>query len=149
MSEQHRSGAQTTQVVVVVSGNYGRPLVEAAEVLVGPLELAVVEIPCMEDSQQLRGRVDRAVAAAAGGARRVLLLTDLCGSTPFNACVQLTRQRQGWETLTGINLPMLMKLATADRTQHPRQLALALQDTARRSFRLAEGPRSEEDQGGD
>ena len=131
INEQRR----TTKIVVVVNGSYGEALVEAAEVVVGGLGLEVVEVPCLEESSDRRefiaGRIRRS-----GGPGDVLLLTDLLGSTPANVCLSLVINNEGWEVLTGLNLPMLMKLATCDPTSRAADLARQLCDSSQRCCRL-------------
>jgi mannose PTS system EIIA component len=111
-------------------------LVSAAETIVGNLD-DVVSVPTelREDPFSIQHRVAEAVAAADRGGG-VLILTDLHGSTPANACIaQLGRH--GVEVLFGVNLPMLIKLSTCDRQSlRPQQLGELLRDTGRRSIRL-------------
>jgi mannose PTS system EIIA component len=133
------SGATTPEVgvVVVTHGCVCGDLVSSAEDIVG--ELAdVVSVPtdAREDSPSIQRRVAEAVDAADHGVG-VLILTDLHGSTPANACVaQLGRQ--GVEVLFGVNLPMLIKLSTCDRRSlRPQQLGELLRETGRRSIRLS------------
>ena len=131
-----RSGDGEVGVVVVTHGCACGDLVAAAEAIVGGLP-DVVSVPTdpREDPLAIQQRVSAAVAAADRG-QGVLILTDLHGSTPANACIaQLGRRNV--EVLFGINLPMLIKLSTCDRRSlGPQQLGELLRDTGRRSIRL-------------
>ncbi|HWE26942.1 MAG TPA: PTS fructose transporter subunit IIA, partial [Polyangia bacterium] len=71
----------------------------------------------------------------------VLFLTDLEGSTPYNLCCKKCGGRS--VVLTGMNLPMLFKLATAKRDQSALTLAEELQATGVKSIHIhsAMGPR--------
>jgi PTS system mannose-specific IIA component len=123
-------------VVVVTHGCACGDLVAAAESIVGDLP-DVVSVPTdtREDSPTIQRRVTAAVTAADQGVG-VLILTDLHGSTPANACLAQVGLR-GVEVLFGVNLPMLIKLSTCDRRAlRPKQLGELLRDTGRRSIRL-------------
>ena len=41
----------------------------------------------------------------------ILILTDLIGSTPFNIAAQLNSEQSSSKLVSGLNLPMLLKLA--------------------------------------
>jgi PTS system mannose-specific IIA component len=123
-------------VVVVTHGCVCGDLVSAAEAIVGSLP-DVVSVPtdAAEQAPVIQRRVAEAVAAADCGGG-VLILTDLHGSTPANACIAQL-ERHDVEVLFGINLPMLIKLSTCDRRSlRPQQLGELLRDTGRRSIRL-------------
>lgn len=123
-------------VVVVTHGCVCGDLVSAAEDIVGSLgDVVSVPTDLGEAPPVIQRRVSAAVAAADRGGG-VLILTDLHGSTPANACIaQLGRH--GVEVLFGVNLPMLIKLSTCDRRAlRPQQLGELLRDTGRRSIRL-------------
>jgi len=125
--------AVDTGILVVVHGDYGDPLVAAAEALVGPLGLHVTTVCPEADPAVVRRRVARGIERQDRGGG-VLVLTDLCGSTPANVCQQLVGARADCEMLTGLNLPMLLKLATCDRKAGARQLAVELEQSSRRSI---------------
>jgi mannose PTS system EIIA component len=125
-----------TAVVLVVNGDYGRDLVETAEVLVGGLDVHVVETVCHANADDLRRRVRHQVLDMVGQTESVLLVTDLCGSTPANVCLELLLKHPGWELLTGLNLPMLLKLATCDRSARAQEMAQQLGATAAASIKL-------------
>ncbi len=125
-----------TGVVLIVHEHYGAPLLDAARALVGELDVKLVEAPLEEPVEQLRGRVLQ-VAAAVDSGGGVLLLTDLCGSTPANCCLHVLATHPGSEMVAGLNLPMLIKLSTCDRSRPPAELAEELARTAQRSIQKA------------
>lgn len=121
---------------MVVCGEYGRDMVETAEVMVGSLDVKVVESGCHLGGGEIRERVRQAVERATHGQKQVLLVTDLCGSTQANVCMEFLSHHRGWEMVTGLNLPMLMKLATCDRTLSPGALAQRLRSTGGEAIKL-------------
>jgi PTS system mannose-specific IIA component len=120
-------------VLVVVHGDYGGPLVAAAEAIVGPLDVGITSVCPEGDPEDVRRRIVLGIRRHDRG-RGVLLLTDLCGSTPANICQLVLAEREDCEMLTGLNLPMLLKLSTCDRTRDARALAKELEVSSRRSI---------------
>jgi mannose PTS system EIIA component len=144
-SEDFSGEARTVQiaqlgavgVVLVTHGKVGEEMVRAVEKIVGSFSgVATVAFKQGEPPESLSTRVEKAARSVdAGGG--VLFLTDLHGATPSNVCTSLLGLVQAGETLCGLNLPMLLKLATADRSTGPHALAEALQETGRRSIRAS------------
>jgi len=123
-------------VLVVTHGCVCGDLVAAAEDIVGVLpDVRSVPTDLGETPPAIQRRVAEAVESADQGGG-VLILTDLHGSTPANACIAQIG-RHGVEVLFGVNLPMLIKLSTCDRRAlTSQQLGELLRDTGRRSIRL-------------
>ena len=106
-------------VVVVTHGQLATELVNSAEMIVGDLpHFASVAIGWHEDVDHAREEIGRAierVQVSAGrtdgveGPAPVLVLTDMFGGTPANLAV--TFVSPDVEVITGVNLPMLIKLA--------------------------------------
>lgn len=107
-------------IVVAAHGSLGAELVRTAERVVGPLPqctvLGVEDIG--EDDMQTRFLAAIAQVDSGDG---VLILTDMFGGTPANLGLSMLSDKI--EVLTGVNLPMLIKLATCRDTK--------LSDTAR------------------
>jgi mannose PTS system EIIA component len=124
-------------VVVVTHGRAADAMVAAARALLGRIPAVTTVcapvgtgmIPLVEKISQACDEVDQGVG--------VLLLVDVHGSTPFHAAMSMLDGTRPAEVLCGVNLPMLIKLATTDRTQGPPVIvAEELRDSARRSIRL-------------
>jgi PTS system mannose-specific IIA component len=97
-------------VVVVTHGQLATELLNATETIVGDLpQFAAVSIGWHEDTEDARGEIEQAVARVRQD-RGVLILTDMFGGTPSN--LALTFLGDGVEVITGVNLPMLIKLAS-------------------------------------
>jgi PTS system mannose-specific IIA component len=97
-------------VVVVTHGQLATELVNAAETIVGDLPgFAAVSIGWHEDTEDARHEIEQAVMRVDKGAG-VLILTDMFGGTPSNLAMSFLVQGKV-EVITGVNLPMLIKLA--------------------------------------
>jgi PTS system mannose-specific IIA component len=124
-------------VVVVTHGTSGACLIEAANSIVGQLSAAAAVSVSMESAFDdiVRG-VEQACDAVDHGAG-VVILTDIHGSSPFHACMAMLDGTRAVEIVCGVNLPMLIKLATVDRRElRPGEMAELLRDVGRRSIRL-------------
>ena len=96
-------------VVVVTHGQLATELLNAAETIVGELpRFTAVSIGWHEDTEDARSEIADAVARVNGDAG-VLVLTDMFGGTPSNLAMTFLGDRV--EVITGVNLPMLIKLA--------------------------------------
>ena len=97
-------------VVVVTHGQLARELLNAAETIVGDLpRFTAVSIGWHEDTLDARAEIEQAVGRVQQG-DGVLILTDMFGGTPSNLAMTFLDQDHV-EVITGVNLPMLIKLA--------------------------------------
>lgn len=97
-------------VVVVTHGQLATELVNAAETIVGDLpHVVAVSIGWHEDVQDARQEIADAVASVSG-TEGVIIVTDMFGGTPANLGITFLEAGRV-EVVTGINLPMLIKLA--------------------------------------
>jgi mannose PTS system EIIA component len=97
-------------IVVVTHGQLATELLNAAETIVGDLpRFTAVSIGWHEDTQDARDEIAAAIGRVQQG-QGVLILTDMFGGTPSNLAMTFLGQ-QDVEVITGVNLPMLIKLA--------------------------------------
>ncbi len=97
-------------VVVVTHGQLARELLNAAEAIVGDVpRFTAVSIGWHEDTQDAREEIAQAIARVQQE-DGVLILTDMFGGTPANLAMTFLGEDKV-EVITGVNLPMLIKLA--------------------------------------
>jgi PTS system mannose-specific IIA component len=109
-------------LVVATHGNLAEELLRTAEGIVGKLEQCeAVSVGSSSSMEDARSRLADAVHRVDSG-DGVLVLTDMFGGTPAN--LALTFLDEKLEVVTGVNLPMILKLSTA------RADSLALQAAA-------------------
>jgi mannose PTS system EIIA component len=98
-------------VVVVTHGQLATELLNAAEMIVGDLpHFAAVSIGWHDEVNDARDDIAQAIERVRGDAG-VLLLTDMFGGTPSNLGLTFLETPRV-EVITGVNLPMLIKLAS-------------------------------------
>ena len=96
-------------IVVVTHGKLAEELVNAARTIVGDIpSIAAVSIGWEDDTDAARDAIQRARDAVGPGP--ALILTDMFGGTPTN--VSLPFLSSEVEIVTGVNLPMIIKLTT-------------------------------------
>jgi PTS system mannose-specific IIA component len=129
-------------VVVVTHGQLATELVNSAEMIVGDLPLfTAVSIGWHDDVYQAREEIGRAIervsttAAAEGGRAPVLVLTDMFGGTPANLGV--TFVSDAVEVITGVNLPMLIKLARPQQSDDLLTVAREMREDGRNALWVA------------
>ena len=123
-------------VVVVTHGHLAVEFVNAAEAIVGDLTgIEAVSIGWHDDVEQARLEIGQAIARVATPLG-TLVLTDMFGGTPSNLAVTfLVPDRV--EVITGVNLPMLLKLATLQRAEGLRQVARTVREHGQGAVWLA------------
>ncbi len=98
-------------VVLVTHGRLAQEFIGALEHVVGPQEnMAAVCIGPDDDMERRRREIVESVAEVDGG-QGVVLLTDMFGGTPSNLAISVLDQGRV-EVVAGVNLPMLIKLAS-------------------------------------
>ena len=96
-------------IVVVTHGALAAELVNAARTIVGDIPaIAAVSIGWTDDMGSARAAIERAMAEVGGA--DVLILTDMFGGTPTNVSLPFLSPRV--EIVTGVNLPMLIKVTS-------------------------------------
>jgi len=97
-------------MVVATHGQLADELIRTATGIVGPMERCEgVSIGADSSMEDARTRLGEAIRRVDGGTG-VLVLTDMFGGTPANLALTFLDDRI--EVVTGVNLPMLLKLAT-------------------------------------
>lgn len=119
-------------LVVVTHGRLAAEFIAAMEHVVGPQEHCVaVCIEADDDMEEKRREIEQAAQSADSGSG-VILLTDMFGGTPSNLAISLLG-RDKLEVIAGINLPMLIRLASV-RDNKPIAEAVELAQEAGRKY---------------
>ena len=123
-------------LVLVTHGNLAREFLAALEHVVGPQEQArVISIGPEDDMEQRRAEI-MAAAQAVDSGDGAILLTDMFGGTPSNLAISIM-DRAKVEVLAGMNLPMLIKLASARKTEPLAEAVAQARDAGRKYINVA------------
>jgi mannose PTS system EIIA component len=105
------SAGQLVAGVIVSHGQLASEFLAAAEMIVGPVShITAVSIGWHDDVEAAREEIERAIKMVSKGAG-VLILTDMFGGTPTNIASMFLAEGEV-EVITGVNLPMVIKLAS-------------------------------------
>jgi PTS system mannose-specific IIA component len=122
--------------VVVTHGRIAIELLTAAEMICGQIgHITAVSIGWNDDVDQSCHEIERAIARVNQG-QGVLLLTDMFGGTPTNLAMTFSRPGS-IEILTGVNLPMVIKLASQQQQESLDALARKVRDQGQKTIYLA------------
>jgi PTS system mannose-specific IIA component len=128
--------AKRVSGVIVTHGHLAGELLAAAEMIIGPVShIAAVSIGWHDDVDAARDEVQRAMSRVSQGSG-VLLLTDMFGGTPTNIASMFLEEGTV-EVVTGVNLPMVIKLATYTGQDSLAEVARKISDQGRQGIYLA------------
>ncbi|MGI8469393.1 MAG: PTS sugar transporter subunit IIA [Pyrinomonadaceae bacterium] len=121
--------------VIVSHGRVANELLAAAENVVGKLNhIAAVSIGWNDDVEKANEEISRAIKKVSGGGG-VLLLTDMFGGTPTNISAMFIAEEV--EIVTGVNLPMVIKLASQSKEISLAEMAKNVEEQGRQSIQRA------------
>ena len=132
MKKDKQHSLPAAGVVLVTHVDYGAGLLRAAEVILGPLvDCTSIQVDANLDVAVTISRLKEAVALLDKG-NGVIILTDMFGGTPTNLSLSLLGTGS-IEVVTGVNLPMLLKVFEA-RHEELATLADTAMDTGRKGI---------------
>jgi mannose PTS system EIIA component len=123
-------------VLITAHGDLGNELIKAAEMIKGPINgLLHVSVDQAKGVEDLKKEIGNAIKKLDKG-KGVLILTDLFGGTPSN--ISLSFMKDGKvEVVTGVNLPMLLKLPELKEEMSLKEFACFIKDYGKKNISLA------------
>lgn len=123
-------------VVVVAHLNLAEELIRVTNLITGKQEhFYAVPFTPEDDPEEAQRKIASTVKRANKG-EGVLILTDMFGGTPSNLGLSLLEEGTV-EVITGVNLPMLIKMASYSDTKSLSDLARELQIYGQKNIYLA------------
>ena len=123
-------------MVLVTHGRLADEFINAVEHVVGTQEQ--VETVCIgpdDDIDQRRKEILSSIINVDQG-KGVILLTDMFGGTPSNLAISVI-DKANVEVIAGINLPMLIKLASVRKTESLMNAVSSAQEAGRKYIIIA------------
>ena len=123
-------------LVLVTHGRLAEELILALEHVVGPQ--TNVDCVCIgpDDDMEIRRNEILESAIKADVGEGAILLTDMFGGTPSNLAISVM-DKANIEVIAGINLPMLIKLASVREKETLAQAIVSAQDAGRKYINIA------------
>ncbi len=123
-------------MVLVTHGRLAEEFIAATEHVVGPQsQVRAVCIGPDDDMEQRRKDIIAAVDEVDSG-DGVILLTDMFGGTPSNLAISVL-DKANVEVVAGMNLPMLIKLASARQSEALADAVVSAQEAGRKYINVA------------
>ena len=123
-------------LVIVTHGGLAAEFISALEHVVGP-QRGVAAICIGPNDNMERRRQDILDAAnAVNAGKGVILLTDMFGGTPSNLAISVMEQT-GAEVIAGLNLPMVIKLASVRHRESLETCVACAQEAGRKYISVA------------
>jgi PTS system mannose-specific IIA component len=131
-------------VVLVTHYRLGEEFLQSLRLIVPEVpDFRAVSIDPKQSVDEMRSAIGAALKAANRG-NGVLVLTDMFGGTPSNMSLSFIEEH-GVEVVTGVNLPMLIKLATLREEKSLEELAAFIKSYGQRNISVASEILPEED----
>ena len=137
MPEREKSESERRVAGVIVShGQVANELLSAAETIIGHVRhITAVSIGWHDDVEAAKNEIGRAIERVSEG-RGVLMMTDMFGGTPTNIAAMFLQAGEV-EVVTGVNLPMVIKLATQQGGESLEEIARLVREQGQQGIYLA------------
>jgi PTS system mannose-specific IIA component len=135
-SGEKPQSARRVAGVIVTHGHLASEFLAAAEMIVGAVShITAVSIGWHDDVEAAHDEIERAISRVSEG-HGVLILTDMFGGTPTNIAAMFLSEGEV-EVVTGVNLPMVIKLAAQSEQEVLSEVAERVRDQGREGIYLA------------
>jgi PTS system mannose-specific IIA component len=123
-------------VLITTHGNLGSEFLKVAEMIRGPLkDVMHISVDQTKGVEDLKKDINAAIKKLDQG-QGVLILTDLFGGTPSNLSLSLLKEGKV-EVVTGVNLPMLLKLSDTREKMNLHDFANYIKEYGKKNIYLA------------
>ena len=123
-------------VLITTHGNLGSELIKAAELIRGSLKgIIPISVDQTNGVEDLKKEISTAIKKLDQG-QGILILTDLFGGTPSNISLSFIKEGKV-EVITGVNLPMLLKLPDIREGMSLKEFAQNIKDYGIKNISLA------------
>jgi len=119
--------------IIVSHGQVANELLSAAETIVGEINhVTAVSIGWHDNVEIAKEEIERAIKNVSQG-NGVLMLTDMFGGTPMNIAAMFLSPGEV-EIVTGVNLPMVIKLASQNKETTLEELAISVEEQGKQAI---------------
>ncbi len=136
MTENNSDNNKIIGLVLVTHGNLAQEFISAMQHVVGKQEK--VEAVCIgpeDDMEMRRSEILKKVESADSGSG-VVVLTDMFGGTPSNLAISIM-DRANVEIIAGVNLPMLIKIASLRKEKNLKETVSGAQEAGKKYINVA------------
>ncbi len=123
-------------IIIVTHGKLATEMLATAELIVGKIDNAkAVDMDPSAGVEEIHNEIEKRIKEVNRG-KGVLIMTDMFGGTPSNLSLSFLG-RFDVEVLTGVNVPMLLRVPAAREKQTLEELAKFIRDYGQRNITIA------------
>ena len=123
-------------IVIITHCQIADELVRAASLIVGEIPACIaISISPEEKLESIDERLEQAMLSVDQG-DGILILTDLFGGTPSNVSLSFLQDKKV-EVVSGVNLPMLLKISVAREGKELKEVAREAREAGRKNISVA------------
>ena len=122
--------------IIVSHGNLAEELLNALNIILGEVvNIDAISIGWYDDVEESKKKISRSLQSV-NKKNGVLIFTDMFGGTPSNLSFSFIQDNH-IEIITGVNLPMLIKFASLQRSNNLKAVAKKVVEQGRKNIHLA------------
>jgi mannose PTS system EIIA component len=123
-------------ILIVTHGRLAHELVDTTKTIVGKNveNMVPISVGWNDDMADIQKTISSAISKVDQG-QGVLILTDMFGGTPSNISLSFLSEKV--EIITGVNLPMLIKIVNVGDRYNLKELAQLIHEQGKKSIYLA------------
>jgi PTS system mannose-specific IIA component len=123
-------------ILLVTHKDLAEALLAAADLILGKQEgTLAISLDPNDSPEAARQQIERGLAQVNNGLG-IIILTDMLGGTPSNLSLSFLQEGKV-EVITGVNLPMLMKLSQLRHEKNLSEVALSLKQSGQKGISVA------------
>jgi len=121
--------------IIVCHGRMAEELLNALSIILGEApNIEAISIGWYDDVEDSKRKINRSLKRV-DQKSGVIIFTDMFGGTPSNLSFSFYRENQV-EVITGVNLPMLIKFVSLQRSNNLRDVAKKVVDQGKKNVHL-------------
>jgi PTS system mannose-specific IIA component len=122
--------------IIVSHGKLGEELLNALTIILGEApNIEAISIDWYDDVDESKKRINQSLKRVNQKSGAVIF-TDMFGGTPSNLSYSFLQENQV-EIITGVNLPMLIKFVSLQRSNNLREVARKVVEQGKKNIHLA------------
>jgi PTS system mannose-specific IIA component len=122
--------------IIVSHGKLAEELLNALNIILGEVvNIEAISIGWYDDVEESKKKINQSLRAV-NKKNGVLIFTDMFGGTPSNLSFSFLKDNH-IEIITGVNLPMLIKFASLQRSNNLKEVAKKVVEQGKRNIHLA------------
>jgi len=122
--------------IIVSHGKLAEELLNALNIILGEVvNIDAISIGWYDDVEESKKKISQSLQAV-NKKNGVLIFTDMFGGTPSNLSFSFMKDNR-IEIITGVNLPMLIKFASLQRSNNLKDVAKKVVEQGRKNIHLA------------